>query len=165
MERPKAKELVQAHNVSYCPALGAKENNKNPWTVRLLFCITYWTLVIGMSVAHNLSWNIDINWKWLRPNIKYSFKVLWVKLQISSAHVKCQINDFKCASSIFSIFTLFTSTASLLAGSSLSFHPALEECNHDKCGQQCLVTADHASGAHIPHPLDGSRTENIDCTH
>jgi len=40
-ERRKAKELVQAHNVSYCPALGAKENNKNPWTVRLLFCITY----------------------------------------------------------------------------------------------------------------------------
>ena len=40
-ERQKAKEHVQAHNVSYCPALGAKENNKNSRTVRLLFCITY----------------------------------------------------------------------------------------------------------------------------
>jgi len=40
-ERRKAIEMVQAHNVSYCPALGAKENNKNRWTVHLLFCITY----------------------------------------------------------------------------------------------------------------------------
>ena len=91
--------------------------------------------------------------------------MLWVKYQISSAYVKCQINDFKCDTSIFRIFTNFTLTASLLSGSSLSCHPALEECNHDMCGQQCLVTAHHASGAHIPHPLDGSQTENIDHTH
>ena len=91
--------------------------------------------------------------------------MLWVKYQISSAYVKYQINDFKCDSSIFRIFTTFISTASLLSGSSLSCHPVLEECNHDKCGQRCLVTADHASGAHIPHPLDGSQTENIDHTH
>ena len=91
-ERRKAKELVQGHNVSYYPALGAKENNKNPWTVHLLFCITYWKLDIRMSAAHNQSGNTDINWKCLRPNNKYSLKVLWVKYQISSAHAKCQIN-------------------------------------------------------------------------
>jgi len=91
--------------------------------------------------------------------------VLWVKYQISSAYVKCRINDFVCDSSIFSVFTVFTSIASLLSGSSLSCHPELEGCNHDKCGQQCLVTADHASGAHILHPLDGSQTENRDHTH
>ena len=91
--------------------------------------------------------------------------MLWVKYQISSVYVKCQINDFKCDTSIFRIFTNFTLTAFLLSGSSLSCHPALEECNHDMCGQQCLVTAHHASGAHIPHPLDGSQTENIDHTH
>ena len=70
-----------------------------------------------------------------------------------------------CVIQTYSRFLVFTSTASLLSGSSLSCHPELEECNHDKCGQQCLVTADHASGAHIPHPLDGSQTENIDRTH
>jgi len=37
----KRKELVQAHNVSYYPAFGAKENNKNLRTPHLLFCITY----------------------------------------------------------------------------------------------------------------------------
>ena len=29
-EKWKAKELVQAHNVSYCPAFGSKESNKTP---------------------------------------------------------------------------------------------------------------------------------------
>ena len=53
-----------------------------------------------MSAAYNLSWNTDINYKCLRPNNKYSLKVLWVKYQISSAYVKCQINDFKCDSTI-----------------------------------------------------------------
>jgi len=138
---------------------------KNLRTSHILFCITYWKLSNGMSAAYNLPWNTDINCKCLRPNNKYSLKVLWIKYQISNAYVKHQINDFNCDSSIFRIFTTFISTASLLSGSSLSCHPALEECNHDKCGQQCLVTAHHASGTHIPHPLDGSQTENIDHMH
>jgi len=138
---------------------------KNLRTPHLLFCITYWKLGNGMSAVYNWSWNTDINYKCLRPNNKYSLKVLWVKYQISSAYVKCQLNYFKCDSSIFRIFTIFTSTSSLPSGSLLSCHPALEECNHDKCGQQCLVTAHHASGAHIPHPPDGSQTNNIDRTH
>jgi len=138
---------------------------KNIRSPHLLFCITCQKLGIGMSAAYILLWNTNINYKCLRPNNKYSLNVLWVKYQISSAHVKCQINDFKCDSSIFIIFTVFTPTASLLSGFSLSCHPALEECNHDKCGQQCLVTVDHASGAHIPHPLDGSQTKNTDRTH
>jgi len=101
----------------------------------------------------------------LWPNNKYSLKVLWAKDQISSAYEKCQINDFKFDSSIFRIFTNFTTTVCLLSGSSVSCHPALEGCNRDKCGQRWLVNADHASGAHIPHPLDGSQTENVDHTH
>jgi len=73
---------------------------KNLRTTHILFWITYWKLSNGMSAAYNLSWNTDINCKCLRPNNKYSLKVLWVKYQISNAYVKCQINDFKCDSSI-----------------------------------------------------------------
>jgi hypothetical protein len=61
-----------------------------------------------MSAVYNISWNTNINYKCLTSNNKCSLKVLWVKYQISSAHVKCQINDFKCDSSIFTIFTVFT---------------------------------------------------------
>jgi hypothetical protein len=118
-----------------------------------------------MSAAYNISWNTDIKNKCLSPKNKYSLKVLLVKYQISSAYVKSKIHDCNWDSSIFRIFTNFTSTASLLSGSSPSFHPVLEECNHDNCGQQCLVTADRASAAHIPHPLAGSQTKNIDRTY
>jgi hypothetical protein len=41
MGKTKIKELVQAQIIRYYPALSAKENNKDTWTLLLLFCITY----------------------------------------------------------------------------------------------------------------------------